>query len=689
MKIILWFASTLCEETIKISGPSIQMCEASSLGSRGCKLIRYCRYGCFDRVSANVRDAVDILRYSVDISATGDMSLAESGLKCFHVRKANLAQRLRSLMQGQTWVMYAQRGWVDKGSDLQTLRPLIPLAMMALQNEQMCEAGAELFTDILNQFPAFLTDNDSRTLSVFLSSDNARNSILRLTQGEFDQEATSLAKLLLAYGEAFVQDLAQDPDNVHLGKVLNQLLGLLQRDEYADFEDEFYSQVLEFWTTYTDFIIDSLFGCENDRPPWMNTAQQRIEGVIGVCLVKIQMPSPEVAVTWDADVKANFKNFRKDVQDLLQSSYALLGLNVFGKFAELALQFLGNRAWLPFEASLFCLNGLADSVAEDDSADGILSKLFNSSMFADMASPIEDIPPKTRQTAVTLVSNYTDFFERNNTYLPGMLNFLFLSLKSPALAHASAKAIFCACSLCRVTLRSELSTFLQQYETILTWESTDASTKQKLVGAIGAIIGASPRDEDKVAPLEQLIQSIEVDVDKCIRAFKTRDTERYQEYGINALKSLVSLGKSLQAPDDVVIDLELETRVSPFWKEGPGAFLQQRVIKILETITALMKTNSDAIEEACQTLRIGRKEVTGGLFVFPLEVSIRFILACGLDTARLDYVLDTAAICLSRRTREAESALYNAANAILHHVLGLINLIGSRRRLCLAVLFIR
>ena len=135
--------------------------------------------------------------------------------------------------------------------------------------------------------------------------------------------------------------------------------------------------------TYTEFLIDSLFAIgEEPKPPWMDSARSNVMLVIEACWAKIQMPPHKVILTWDSDERASFRSFRADVEDLLQSSYTLLGLEIFGKFAEIALHSLRNRAWLHLEATLFCLNALSSAIADEDSVDNILSQLFGSSLFA-------------------------------------------------------------------------------------------------------------------------------------------------------------------------------------------------------------------------------------------------------------------------------------------------------------------
>ena len=574
--------------------------------------------------------------------------------------------------------MYAHRGWVDKGTELQALRPLAPLAITDLQHEHMYDTVTELFTDILNHFPAFLTSDDFRALSIFLSTEGARNTVARLRIGDFDTGTMSFAKILLAYGDAAVQDLAENPDDARLTQILFQLLELLKCDGYGGVEDEICSQALEFWTSYTEFVVDSLFDNTEKRPAWVDLARQRIELAIEACWAKIRMPPHEIAVTWDSGARSSLKNFRKDVHDLLLSSYRLLGVDIFEKLAQLALQSHLDRAWLQLEATLFCLNALADSVADDDSIDGSLLRIFGSSLLNDMLDVTEVIPARTRHTAVTMISNYTAFFERHPEHLPAMLSFLFESLRFPALANVAAKAIFSACSSCRGTLTPELGVFLQQLEEISTWDTRETNIKEKLIGAIAAIIEALPSDEEKVAPLAQLILSVERDFEKCIRGMEASNVEEFQESGINALKCLVSMGKALQTPDEAVINLEVDVPSSSFWAEGQGASLQDRVVRILQIVTGLLKSNSDMVETSCQILRIGYKERTPGLFVFPLKITVDYVLATTLDTARLDFVLDTAGIALLSRAGSTDSVMVNASSSIMNYLLRLTTSLGCK-----------
>lgn len=570
--------------------------------------------------------------------------------------------------------MYAHRAWIDTALELEPLRLLTPLAIQGLCHEDIFDEASELLTDVLMSFPAFLTKSDFEALANFLSVPETRDTIVQLKAGNFDDQPMSFARLLIAYGNASVEELATKSEEPRLNQILRQILELTNCEGYPGVDDEVCSYALDFWTTYVEFLTDSLFTVEaGPKPAWMENAQQRIVEAIEQLWIKIRMPHTEIASPWDSNALAGFKSFRADVKDLLQTSYTLLGVDIFAKFAWLALQFLSDRSWLPLESTLFCLNALSDSVADEDSVDEILSKLFNSSLFADMNSTVESIPAKTRQSALGMIIRFTTFFERHVEHLPAMLNFLFESVKAPALAHVAAKAIFSTCSTCRKTLLPQLDTFLHQYESLLTWDNVEVLTKERVIGAIAAIVQALPTDDQKYAPLFALARFIERDVDACIKFMNSSQVGESEASGYCVLRCLVGMGKALQAPDDVAIDLDEDIPQSAFWSAGPGTELQLKIINIITTVTNLMRRNGDVMEAGCQILRTGYKEDTTGLFVFPPSVTVDFFRAAiAMDTARLEYVLDTGSAMLSRQSKSSDPSMQNAALSILDLTMKLI-----------------
>ena len=577
----------------------------------------------------------------------------------------------------KAWVTYAHSIWIDKAIQMAPLRTLTPHSIRLLWNESLLETTADCLGDILNPFSAFFTAPDLEMLNGFLISEQAQNQLSTLLQGEFESEPMAVARLLLAYGDATIQDLAQHPTGNTVQLVMSELLQLLECQGFAGAEDEICTPALEFWQSYTEFLIDSLYGSEDQAMHWMDTGKQYVTKVIEHCWAKSRIPPEDVLDCWDSDERGDFKSFRADVEDLLQSSYTLLGTSIFDRLANLASEALQSRAWLDLEATLFCFNALSECISDEDVVDLTLSRLFGSSLFSNMMDSALAIPSKTQQTAVNTIINFKAFFERNTHYLPPMLNFLFLSLQTPALAGVAAKAISSTCDSCRKNLVAEVSAFVHQYEILLGWEGVESATKERVIGAIAAIIQAIPSNEQKVGSFDKLIDFVGQDVAICQDFAKAGSLEQAQEKGLCALRCLVNIGKSMQEPEGAAIDLEHETSVGDTLDSRLWVSSQERILGCLYAVGQLLDRDGEVVEASCQVLRTGYKETTPGPFTFPPNVTEGFVTNSSLQTPRLEYVLETAGAMLTRHTRAKATKVGDAATTFLLHLFQLLITIGG------------
>ena len=102
---------------------------------------------------------------------------------------------------------------------------------------------------------------------------------------------------------------------------------------------------------------------------------------------------------------------------------------------NLTMQSLESKHWHAVEASLFCLNRLAENILEDPSNETLIQRVFRSSLFRDIADFSLDLPTQTRRTAIDLLGSYGEYIERHAEFLPDALRFLFASLETPGLAN--------------------------------------------------------------------------------------------------------------------------------------------------------------------------------------------------------------------------------------------------------------
>ena len=541
--------------------------------------------------------------------------------------------------------------------------------------DDLYSATAELFTDVLSNYSKFLRPEDISTLSSVLGSAWAQERFALIKSGDFGFESVQFGRFLLAFGDATVQDLARNPNDLGTQQLVSMMHGLLTCDGYAVAEDEICASALEFWSTFVEFMIDSLFAEGEDKAPWIEPARRNIMQAIEECWAKIKMPPREIGAGWDSESRVGFNDFRKDVADLLQAAYPLLGIEIFEKFINLALRSLKAEAWEDTEATLFCLNALSDCVSDDAAEDGILGTLFGSSMFSQLSESTANIPAKTRQTSVNMLGHYAPFFERHTEYLPAALTFLFRSVESPALARPASRSIFSLCSSCRKTLTSELGAFLEQYSRFLTTAKGD--TKEKVLGAIASIIQAIPSEEAKAEPIQRILEFVENDVRVCISSLGKHELDVVKEPAITALRCLTSIGKGLQALDDMPIELDSEADRSTFWDDGFGASIQLRIVKTVDTVIEALGQDGDVIEAGCSVYRAGLTETAPGPFVFPPAVTTRFLLRSRISTPRLEVALTTACALVNSHSTESSPRIDQEAAALLKHVSGFIHTIGD------------
>jgi hypothetical protein len=574
--------------------------------------------------------------------------------------------------------MYAHRAWSSKDDSLRSFQKLTLKVVTLAEIPETFDVSQEFLTDVLINYPLHLKSDDSAALMRFLCSPTAEAYCSKLRDGEFDGEALAYGRLLLAFGDTHLQDLAGTEGGTLKTCVMDQLVGLLMCPGYAVAEDEICSQAMEFWIAYVEYLVDDMFERGKPKAPWTGRAVQYLIKAIESVWNKIRMPpSHEVLDSWDQDTKTNFKAFRADADELIHSSYALLGIGLFEHFAQMAFDALASGAWYHFEATIFCLNSLAEAVAENESADEILLKLFNSDLFSKATESAASLPVKTQKTTLDMIYMYTPFFQRHTEYLPQTLNFLFTCLISSELASAASKAILETCDSCRLSLIGELGAFMQQYEVVRTWDNVEAFAKERVLGAIASIIQAMSPEEQKLEPLDQLLQFVQRDVQSCLESLSSGQLEDGKSKGVHALRCMSKIAKGMQVPDGVPIDLEADKLSPTLWEKGRGRAMQHKIVQLYEAVFVPLRSEGEIVEATCQILRDGYTETIPGPFVLPLAATVDVIAKCDMNTPGLGYALDTARIMLNRHRTEISAEVREAALGCFHHCLLLIVATGG------------
>ncbi|XMA12621.1 hypothetical protein WAI453_005412 [Rhynchosporium graminicola] len=614
---LFWFAASLVEEVGKTDSNSMK------------------QHKFHLRVVPNVDDIVPLMsKYITDESA--EMKIRQEAMRCF-----------------QSWISYSHRAFIDDGMMLDTLQLLTQPTIMCLGQDDLYEITIELLSDTLTNYSKFFRKEDFTILQSLFNSPWAQERYQRLVQGDFDFESIQFGMFMIAFGDATVQDLARkcatDPQS---HQYLSALCSLLGAEGYAVNEDKIYVPALEFWNTFVETMVDDLYSSddEGDKPAWFYAAQEHVKQVIENCWIKSQFPPVEEYNSWDSVERTGFKDARRDFSDLLQQFYLTTGIPLLQIFIDLLQNSSGTRNWAELEVTMFCLIWFADCVYNTPDRDDYLDKVFTPSLLALIADPSHEVPTRTMKSFLDLVIAYPDYFKHHPTNLPAVLNIVFAATSSSSLAKTASRSIMKLCSDCRAILLPELGAFLQHYSNIASNYSLDATVKESLMEGVASIIQGLDSEEAKLAPLQQLLEYVQSDVEKCLQLANTiiGGDMTSLDLGLTSMKCLSGMSKGIQVPEDKPVDLEKSPEpASPFWTTGEGSHVQQKILMMMDRIFDILGHRGEIVEEICVILRHGFREEDPGPFVLPSRMAAQFMMKANSQTPRLGRVINTAAFLIT------------------------------------------
>ncbi|KAJ5043171.1 uncharacterized protein L3040_004552 [Drepanopeziza brunnea f. sp. 'multigermtubi'] len=640
---LLWFAATLVEEVGKTDSNSMKQHK-------------------FHRsVLPNVDYVVPLIsKYISDSSA--DMKTRQEAMTCF-----------------QSWVSYSHRAFVDDAILLDPLQALTQTAIMCLGEDDLYEITIELLSDTLTNYSKFLLKEDLTTLKALFNSPWAQERYQRLVKGDFDFDSLQFGIFMIAFGDATVTNLARncgnDPQSY---QYLSALCGLLGAEGYAVHEDKIYVPALEFWTTFVETMLDDSYTNEDEKPAWFPAAQELVKQVIQNCWLKSQFPPSSEYNSWDSADRIGFKDARRDFSDLLQQFYLTTGIPLLQVFIDLLQNSATSKNWAEVEATTYCLSWFPDCIFEDPQRYYYLDKVFTPyfiSLFSDFNA---EVPTRAMKGFLDLINVYTDYFYNRPSSLPGILNIVFGAAGVPSLARTASKSIIKLCSDCRTILIPELAAFLHHCGNIASNYSLDGTIKEAVMGGIASIIQALDSDEAKLAPLEQLLDYVQSDVEKCLELSNQPPNSGLTalDLGTISLKCLAGIAKGIQTPYEFPVHLDkVAVPSSHFWTSGNGSHVQQRVYMMMDRMFDVLGHNGDVVDETCTILRNGFREEEPGPFVLPAKLAAQFLMKSNLQTPRLGRVINTAASLIASHMLDADieeilDTLLNWVAQILHDLEG-------------------
>ena len=563
----------------------------------------------------------------------------------------------------------------------------------------MYDASVELLIDVLTNHSNFLTASQYDQLEEILCGPWAASRLDALVQGDFEFDSFQFGQLLLAFGFAKVETLVRSTEPRDQC-FLQMLRRLLTANGYPVFEDKVFVPAVEFWSTFAEIITDLMYSDDEGTASWIETAMSHVLDAVSHAWKKIVYPPSSDFSQWDSTERTGFHDARKDVVDLLESTFTVAGPRLITTFAELLLAALSSSTWLHLEAAAYCLGGLADCVKDDDRCDKALTMVFSSQLFSNLQSNSAAIPLRVRQTCVSLIENYTTFFERHVHLLPPALNLLFSGLGDPSMASPASKSILRLCSSCRHHLHTEVNAFLTEYQQLASRKCLDCLSSERVLGAIACIAQAAPDPNYRHAACAQILSLIQGDVHISIdlvqsssvlaipcqqspRCFdETLGESTALHTGLRSLRCLVAVARSFQSPDDLVVDIISEKDHDQFDVhnlDGDSSRhqLQKQIIDIIVSVQRAFASSAEVVELICSVLRCGFSETEPGPFVLPPNDVAHYITGHGIETPRIGILVRTASSFISSLQSHNLLGRQELLNAVLLWTIGLTKLLSS------------
>ncbi|CEJ81327.1 hypothetical protein VHEMI01460 [[Torrubiella] hemipterigena] len=553
----------------------------------------------------------------------------------------------------QAYVVFIHRNSPHDHEVVRKIRPAFSKVIECLTNDTTFEAAVELLSDSLANYSSLLTTEQYGLMKDILVSPWASRFYETIIGGNFEFEGIQLAMLLVTLAETKMEGLLQTTDATNI-KIFTILSQLLSAEGVPAVDDKIFVPVVEFWSAFAEMIPD-FPAPEAVQSDYKQSCTSVLLDACGRVWAKTAYPSIEEYSEWDSSDRTMFNEARKDVIDLLQSVYVLVGPELIVTFVNACISALGEEDWRRLEAAAYCLGGLSDCCKDDDRCDKFLSRVFESSLFAKLRTSSRIIPVKTRQTCLALIEQYTEYFERNPALLPPVLELLFAVLDDHLVASTASKSVLRLCSSCRNHLGPQSSALLGGYQQLASSGNLDCTVKEKVLGALACIAQALTSSIARNGICNTLLDFVCTDLlstttvstiqgrNSCCQALDDEQPDLHR--ALKALRCLVSISKGFKAPVDAPVDIDSTPNADG--TDFALNQLQKKIVGIIVDIQEKFNHTSEVIELICSILRSGFTESEPGPFVLPPSDVAHYLVRHIYTTPRIGLLISTSCSFLS------------------------------------------
>ncbi|KAK9459309.1 armadillo-type protein [Lipomyces oligophaga] len=492
-----------------------------------------------------------------------------------------------------------------------------------------------------------LVNVDARKLLLGLfTGDWAATKISEIAASSDSDIHQSFLNSFCSFGQLVVNEAALHLDMPEYRRLIDLTTELLKVPGYAIQDENISPRVLEFY----EFFVESVLYDDPDSSPHSQVFKQAAEvmsQVITLLWKKVQVPvTGERKALWSQDTHDKFVAFRRDVAEIIESSYQLVRPKLFQDLVDYIVQSVAtitsNIDWPAVEASLYFINTILQSLPTEPEEYQSVGILLDSELFALL--PGSTIV-RARQTSLLLIGSAIPYFQsdQGKPYINKAVPYLFQCLATSSLALAASRSIFQLCSDCASSLAASIPDFLTVYRDMLIQGrlSVDGVAKERIAGAIAEVIQQGESDVDrKTSYLAELICLIQIYAQQALdfssnhndSSSKSADLLSPQEVAASVLKALALVGKASRSIDEVESEIIIPTSNVDYWTEPscPGYIIRQEILDIVVTLSEKVSVFIGDLairQNACAVFRAGLAESVPGPFTFPARTVLEYIRA--------------------------------------------------------------
>ncbi|KAF9982623.1 hypothetical protein BGZ75_005920 [Mortierella antarctica] len=570
------------------------------------------------------------------------------------------------------------KSWVQYGVAFDVIQPLLGLVLNCLLDNDTFDEAADVWTEIMSSKSASrYQDTICEGLMPCFASEWARAKHLESVQAESEDIGKSLCQLLSNFGDNFSDWIAAKFLRPDIMVYLEMMMGFAGFPGYYAEDETISDSTLNFWYMLQESLSELSSGdseghdgerasLDDDRQVVLSSisSASNITGLdkesLGaiknasihvyirlaeVLRKKLEFPPHKIWLSWTRDIRQDFAGHRQEIADTLINSYHVLHERILSLLIDTCVAQLDGvqkasltganilensqleAEFLQLEATLYCLKALSEVVPHTENVQ--LPRFFSDQIFGRLPT---NVVCRARETALSLVGSYADWFKAHPQFLLPALNFVIPALEVPQLAPYAAKALKSICDTCRESLVEAIDAFMTVFANVE--RAIDPSIKGSVVFSIATVIQTLPV-ERSIGPLVGLLGDIFSRSNECLETRRQRlatagsvnqTTDRVQtgsngetelgpvsatmlqqlEFLLLCCKGLLSpLEDDIRSPDEriLVYQKTVEDRSRALAAGGMAVELARSMEQTIQGAVMLWPHELEIIEKVCQIIK--------------------------------------------------------------------------------------